>query len=315
MSYEQEYDNLIHDPSRFKNFWTTGKKGRKVFSLNTNIKTLQTAGKYVSEMYNETTRTESNKQKIVPLKTFNFRSIDNHSDARAILRSDIVIAAGNRFGGYDSAIVKFLIYMLLLDVGDNPSVIEKPMKFVNNLPVFIKRRLYEYANEIANSESLLINNIYQQMVVLYGDELLFSEFINFVEEKYPDERQISELFAREYNDLNSPIRKRINIFQASTMKEDALYPIILYSLDQYVRKCRFKGFRSGKRIISAHVFLENFINYFNDIFNGHFEWLGRYATGAEIADLIEFINNDLSIFQRKELYLCIRNAFGLQVPT
>lgn len=317
MSYATEYDKLKHDASRIKLFRASGEKdGTRIFSvLNSNIKALKTVGEYIDTMYSLTTYNAAHKQKNERVRAFNFRSLENHADPRAITRSDIVIAAGTEFDGYDKAFVTLLIYILLLDVGDNESVVVRRAKeFINSLPIFIKRKLFSYSREIARSEAFLNDNLYQQIVVLYGDQDLYKAFLGFISENYPDEATITHLFAVEAVDKTSPIYKRLENFQRSALKKDALYTMIFYALDQYVRKCKMKGYRTGRKIIDADDFIDGFLDYFNDIFEGSFTWLGKVNAGENIETLKNFIYTVLTEDQRYEIYTCIQNAFGLQVP-
>lgn len=317
MSYVTEYDKLKFDAPRIELFRSSGEKdGTRIFTvLNSNIKTLKTVGEYIDTMYGLTSYDAKHKQKNERVRVFNFRSLDNHSDVRAITRSDIVRAAGAEFGGYDNAFVTLLLYILLLDVGDNEDVVVTGAKtFVNSLPIFIKRRLFEYARQIALSDSFPNDNLYQQIVVLYGDQELYKEFLTYVSEKYPDEATIKDLFEKEAADPDSPIAKRIKNFQPSALKKDALYTIIFYSLDQYVRKCRMRGLRTGKTIVDAEEFFRGFLEYFDDIFAGSLTWLGKMNAGDTIDTLQDFISNTLTEEQRDEMYKCIENAFELQIP-
>lgn len=317
MSYITEYEKLKLDASRIRLFKSSGEKdGTRIFSvLNSNIKTLKTFGEYINTTYGLTNYDINHKQKIARVRAFNFRSLDNHSDARAITRSDIVIAAGVKFGGYDNAFVTLLLYILLLDVGDNEDVVALNAKtFLNNLPVFIKRRLFEYARQIAQSDSFPIDNLYQQIVVLYGDQVLYKEFLTYISENYPDEAIIKNLFEKEAVDPDSPIAKRIKNLQPSALKNDALYTIIFYSLDQYVRKCKMQGLRTGKTILNAEDFFRGFLIYFDDIFSGSLTCLGKMNAGENIDTLQDFISNSLTEEQRNEIYKCIENAFELQIP-
>ena len=312
--YVNEYNALKANTSRIERFRASGEDGVRIFNvLNSNIKALKTVGEYIDTMYSQTTYNEIHKQKNHRVKAFNFRSLDNHADARAITRSDIVIATGTKFGGYDSGFVTLLLYILLLDVGNGIYVTAtRTSEFLNELPVFIKRNLYSYARKIVASGSLLTDNIYQDIVVLYGDKPLYEAFLEFTKDYYPDETKITELFVQEAADSNSPIAKRMANFQRSALKKDALYAVIFYSLDQYVRKCKMRGLRSGKKIVSAEVFLLEYLDYFNDIFEGSLGWLGKISSGDDINTLRIFLLNDLSEDQRKELYMCIKNAFGLE---
>lgn len=318
MSYITEYQALSHDNHRVEMFKASGKEGRRIFSvLNSNIKSLQTVGGYINTMYSQTVYDATYKQMNERVRAFNFRSLENHTDVRAITRSDIVIAANNQFGGFDHAFVTLLLYILLLDVGENNSeTAENAKEFINNLPVFIQRRLFDYARQIALTErgAFPNDNVYLEMVVLYGDETLFQEFIQYTKENYPDEVTITNLFVAEAAIATSPIGKRIKNFQSSALKKDALYTIIFYALDQYVRKCKMKGLRTGKRIIDAEDFLMNFLDFFNDVFAGSLSWLGKINAGEDIETLKDFISMTLTVNQKEEIFTSIQNAFGLQVP-
>jgi|GEM_PF-6106767 len=311
-----EYNRLCADPSRVDNFRKTGEDGIRIFNvLNTNIKTLKTVGEYIDTLYPLTTYNADHKQKIRRLKEFNFRSLDNHSDPRAIIRSDIVICAGRKFSGYDSAFVTLILYLLLLDTGNGSSTtVVRTRDFINDIPTFLKRKLYGYAKQIAVSGPFLNDNIYQEIVVFYGDTRVYKEFIDFVRDYYPDEEAISNLFVSEAAKSNSPISKRLDNFQRSALKKDALYAIIFYSLDQFVRESKMKGLRTGKRIRNADEFLIEYLDYFNNIFDGQIAWLGRLDRGDTIESLKSFINVDLTPDQREEIHKCICNAFDLFVP-
>ena len=311
-----EYNRLCTDPSRVDNFRKTGEKGVRIFNvLNTNIKTLKTVGEYIDTIYSLTTYNAAHKQKIKRLKEFNFRSLDNHSDPRAIVRSEIVIDAGRKFCGYDSAFVTLILYLLLLDTGNGSSTtVVRTRNFINDIPTFLKRKLYGYAKQIAASGPFLNDNIYQEIVVYYGDTRVYKEFIEFVRDNYPDEEAISKLFVNEAAKSNSPITKRLDNFQRSALKKDALYAIIFYSLDQFVRESKMKGLRTGKKIRSADEFLIDYLEYFNSIFFFFFAWLGRLDRGDTIESLKSFISVDLTRDQREEIQRCVCNAFDLFVP-
>ena len=317
MSYVTEYDKLKLDAPRIELFKSTSaESGTRIFNvLNSNLKSLETVGKYIDTMYVRTSYDKDDKQKNKRVMAFNFRSLENRTDARAITRSDIVRAAKAEFGDYNNAFVILLLYILLLDVGDNEDVVVTDAKtFLNSLPIFIKRRLFEYARQIALSGPFPSDNLYQQIVVLYGDQELYKEFLAFVSEEYPDEAKIKALFEKEAADPNSPIAKRIKNFQPSALKKDALYTIIFYSLDQYVRKSRMRGLRTGKTIVNAEDFFRGFLTYFDDIFAGSLTWLGKMNAGDNIDTLQDFISNTLTEEQRDEMYKCIENAFELQIP-
>ena len=318
MSYTTEYNSLSHDPARIERFKSVGKDGRRIFSvLNTNIRAMKTVGEYINTMYSQTTYNAVHKQKNERVRAWNFRSLANHTDIRAITRSDIVIAAEGNFGGFDHAFVTLLIYLLLLDVGDDVSeVVENAKGFLDDLPIFIKRRLFAYARQIALAEGGAFpnDNVYLETVVLYGDETLFSEFIQFIKDNYPDELAITNLFVSEAAIDTSPISKRISNYQSSALKKDALYTIIFYALDQYVRKCKMRGFRTGKKLVDAEEFLLGFLDYFNDVVDGSLNWLGKISPGEDIDTLKDFISSSLSVPQKEELFTCIQNAFDLHVP-
>ncbi|NTW70637.1 MAG: hypothetical protein HGA49_00125 [Eubacteriaceae bacterium] len=312
-SYEEEFNELKLDTSRIDSFKASGEDGTRIFNvLNSNIKTLKTVGEYIDTMYSQTTYDATHKQKNRRVKEFNFRSLDNRTDARAVTRSNIVIAAGTKFGGYDSGFVTLLLYILLLDIGSGKSVTAiRTNQFLNDLPVFIKRNLYLYARKIVASGSLLTDNIYQVIVVFFGDEPLYKAFLEFAKDHYPDEERITELFVREAADPSSPITKRLENFQRSALKKDALYAVIFYSLDQYTRKCKMHGLRTGNKIVRADDFLMGYLNYFNVVFEGALSWLGQISGGDDIDTLKQFIVDDLSEDQRRELYSCIKIAFDL----
>lgn len=317
MSYVTEYGALLHDRDRIKMFRASGKDGRRIFTvLNSNIKSLQTVGEYINTMYSQTTYNAAYKQMNERVRAFNFRSLENRADERAITRSDIVMKARAQFGGYDHAFVALLLYLLLLDVGDNNSeTVDNATGFIAGLPIFIKRRLFSYARQIALAERAFPNdNVYLEMVVLYGDVELYQEFIQHIKENYPNKNAITALFVREAADKTSPISQRIKNFQPSALKKDALYTIIFYALDQYVRKCKMKGLRTGKKIIDAEKFLLGFLDYFNDAFARSLKWLGRINGGEDMETLKNFIISDLLPEQKEEIYTCIRNAFELQIP-
>lgn len=318
MSYIAEYATLSGDSSRIDMFRASGKDGRRIFTvLNSNIKSLQTVGEYINTMYTQTSYNANYKQMNERVRAFNFRSLENRTDARAITRSDIVMDAGTRFGGYDHAFVTLLLYLLLLDVGANDSeTVANAREFIDSLPIFIKRRLFEYARQIAQADrgGFPNDNVYLEMVVLYGDIDLYREFIQHIKDNYPDEQQITQLFVAEAAIDTSPISKRIKNFQSSALKKDALYTIIFYSLDQYIRKCKMKGFRTGNKIVDAEVFLFGFFDFFNDAFDGSLRWLGKINAGENIETLKNFVTTVLTIDQKEELFTCICNAFDLQVP-
>lgn len=318
MSYATEYDLLSRDGQRIEMFRSSGKDGRRIFSvLNSNIKSLQTVGEYINTMYSQTSYNPAHKQMNERVRAFNFRSLENRNDPRAITRSDIVREAGTLFGGYDHAFVTLLLYILLLDVGNNDSETSaNARQFINGMPIFIKRRLFEYARQIALAErgAFPNDNIYLEMVVLYGDAELYKEFIQHIKDNYPDEAAITNLFVREVAIETSPISKRIKNFQSSALKKDALYTIIYYALDQYVRKSKIKGLRTGKKIIDAEKFILEFFDFFNDNFGGSLRWLGKINTDEDIDTLKNFISASLTIAQKEEVFTCIQNAFGLQVP-
>lgn len=318
MSYTTEYNNLSLDRHRVDMFRASGKEGRRIFTvLNSNIKSLQTVGEYINTMYLQTTYNVTYKQMNERVRAFNFRSLENRTDARAITRSNIVMAAGTNFGGYDHAFVALILYLLLLDVGDNNSeTVENAKEFIDSLPIFIKRRLFGYARQIALAErgAFPNDNVYLEMVVLYGDTVLYQEFIQHIKDNYPDEAAITGLFVAEAAIDTSPISKRIKNFQSSALKKDALYTIIFYALDQYVRKCKMKGLRTGKKIIDAEAFLMEFLDYFNDAFAGSLRWLGKINVGEDIDTLKNFVSATLNTTQKEELFTCIKNAFDLEVP-
>ncbi len=318
MSYVTEYNALSLDNHRVEMFRASGKDGRRIFTvLNSNIKSLQTVGEYINTMYSQTTYNATYKQMNERVRAFNFRSLENRADARAITRSDIVMTAGTQFGGYDHAFVTLLLYLLLLDVGDNDSeTVANAKGFISSLPIFIKRRLFSYARQIALAErgAFPNDNVYLEMVVLYGDLELYHEFIQHIKDNYPDEAAITNLFVTEAAVDTSPISKRIKNFQSSALKKDALYTIIFYALDQYVRKCKMKGLRTGKKIIEAESFLLGFLDYFNDAFAGSLRWLGKINGAEDIETLKDFIITSLTTAQKEEIYTCIQNAFGLQIP-
>ena len=315
-NYAKEYADLKRDPVRSEAFKASGENGTRIFPvLNSNIKTMKTVGEYIDTMYSQTVYNSLHKQKNRRVREFNFRSLDNHSDPKAITRSDIVMAAGRRFGGYDSAFVTLLLYVLLLDTGSgkSPSAL-RTEAFIRDLPVFIKRDLYACAKEIVASDALLTDNIYQEIVVLYGDQALYQGFLSHIRENYPGKDVITELFVREAAIAGSPIARRMHNFQRSALKKEALYAVIFYCLDQYVRKCRMRGLRTGRKIIRAEDFFTGFLDYFDDRFDGDLTWLGRVGPGEDTETLKRFILDQLSDDQRDELYICIQHAFCLQLP-
>lgn len=318
MSYATEYHTLSLDRHRVDKFTSTGKGGRRIFTvLNSNIKSLQTVGEYIHTMYSQTAYSAIYKKMNERVRAFNFRSLENHTDTRAITRSDIVIATGSRFGGYDHAFVTLILYLLLLDVGaDHSEAVKNAKEFIDNLPIFIKRRSFDYARQIASAErgAFPSDNIYLELVVLYGDIVLYQEFIQHMKDNYPDEAEITNLFVAEAAIGTSPISIRIKKFQPSALKKDALYTIIFYALDQYVRKCKLKGLRTGKKIVDAEAFLVDFLDFLDDAFEGSLKWLGRIKAGEDIETIKDFIATTLTADQRDEIFTCIQNAFGLRIP-
>ncbi len=318
MEYEKEYQSLLLDSSRMKKFITTGKEGRRIFTvLNSNIKTLKTLGEYIHTMYSQTTYYAAYKQMNERVRVYNFRSIENHTETRSITRSDIILSAGKRFGGYDHAFVTLLLYLLLLDIGkDSSETVKNAKEFIYSMPVFFRRRLLDYSKQIAMAErsAFPCDNIYLEMVVLYGDESLYRAFLQHVQKQYPDEKEITELFVSETSVNTSPISKRIANFQSSALKKDALYTTIFYILDQYVRRCKMRGLRTGKKTVDAGVFLNEFLDYFSDAFEGSLDWLGKIGKSEDIDTLKAFITNYFTDEQKKEIYTCIQNAFGLHTP-
>lgn len=317
MGYLQEYNDLKNDTSRIKLFKSSGEKdGTRIFTvLNSNIKALKTVGEYIETMYSVEKYDSAQKQKTMRVKSFNFRSLDNHSDQRAITRSKLIMAAGKKFNGYDNAFVSLLLYILLLDTGNGQSEVVRNAKlFIDSLPIFIKRRIYEFARNIAANDSFLTNNIYQQLVVLYGDKQLYEAFIEYIYEQYPDEKTITDLFDQECEDKNSPIVQRLDNFQRSALKKDGLYTVIYYALDQYVKTQKMRGFRTGNKIVNGKSFLFGFLDYFDDIFEGSFTWLGKMASGEDIENLKEFIEKGLTPDQSNEIVISIQNAFDLKLP-
>lgn len=317
MDYIQEYNDLKSNASRIQLFKSSGEKdGTRIFTvLNSNIKALKTVGEYIETMYPVTKYDSALKQKTMRVKSFNFRSLDNHNDQRAITRSDLIIAAGRKFNGYDNAFVSLLLYILLLDTGNGQSeVVRNADLFIDSLPIFIKRRIYEFARNIAANNSFLTNNIYQQLVVLYGDKQLYEAFIEYIYEQYPDEKTITDLFDRESKVKNSPIVQRLDNFQRSALKKDGLYTVIYYALDQYVKTQKMRGVRTGNKIVDGKSFLFGFLDYFDDIFEGSFTWLGKMAPGEDMENLKDFIENDLTVDQSNEIVISIQNAFDLMLP-
>ena len=75
-----------------------------------------------------------------------------------------------------------------------------------------------------------------------------------------------------------------------------------------------KGLRTGKKIINADTFLLEYLEFFNDIFDGQIAWLGRLRRGDNIDVLSAFIVNDLSSSERDEIHHCICTAFDLFIP-
>jgi len=313
-----EYNRLCSDAARVEKFKKSGEDGVRIFNvLNSNIKTLKTVGEYIDTLYGLTIYNAAYKQKIRRVREFNFRSLGNHTDVRAITRSDIVILAGKAFGGYGHAFVTLLLYLLLLDVGSGSRSVAavRTSAFLEELPVFIKRRLYAYAKEIAESGPLPDGNIYQQIVVYYGDQRVYREFLAYISDYYPDEALICALFQEEATRNNSPVSQRLNNFQRSALKKDALYAVIFYSLDQYVRECKMVGLRTGKSIREGTDFLLGYFDYFDNIFEGSLSWLGELRAGENMDTLKDFVRRALDDAQREEICRCIVNAFDLSVPT
>lgn len=315
--FTNEYSRLCASPIRAENFIKTGEGGTRIFNvLNTNIKTLETVGEYIDTVYSLTAYDMDHKQKIKRLKDFNFRSIDNHDDPRATTRSDVIKKAGKKFGGYNSAFVTLLLYLLLLDTGAGTLSTAgiRTRDFINDIPIFLKRELYVFAKQIAVSGPFLNDNIYQELVVYYGDNKVYKQFIDFVKDNYPNTGVICEVFLREFSNADSPISKRLANFQKSSLKKDALYAIIFYSLDQFVRINKMNGLRTGKTTKDSDVFLSEYFDFFNDIFDGQLSWLGNLRTGDSVESLKSFIEVDLLPAEREELQQCICNAFNLIVP-
>lgn len=318
MSYITEYKELLKDNKRIDLFKSSGREGKRIFTvLNSNIKSLQTVGEYIKNMYPIVKYSLDYKQMNERVRAFNFKSIENSTDIRAVTRSNIVMDTSKKFGGYNHAFVTLLLYILLLDVGtDISETVTNANDFIESLPVFIKRRLFEYARQIALTArgAFPNDNVYMEMVVLYGDSTLYNEFVQHIKENYPNETAITDLFVTEAADSTSPISKRISNFQPSALKKDALYTVIFYALDQYVRKCKMKGLRTGKKNIDAQEFLLGFFDYFNAVFEGELNWLGKIKAGENIDSLKDFVTIDLSDEQKEEIFTCIRNAFKMGNP-
>lgn len=150
--------------------------------------------------------------------------------------------------------------------------------------------------------------------MLYGDKQLYEAFIEYIYEQYPDEKTITDLFDRESKVKTSPIVQRLDNLQRSALKKDGLYTVIYYALDQYVKTQKMRGLRTGNKIVDGKSFLFGFLDYFDDIFEGSFTWLGKMASGEDMENLKDFIENDLTVDQSNEIVISIQNAFHLMLP-
>ena len=311
-----EYKRLCADHSRKEKFKRSGEDGIRLCSiLNTNIKSLQTVGTYIETVYDITEYSDVHKQKFTRLEAYNFRSLNNHNDPRAIIRSDIILAARKAFGE-ESAFVALLIYLLILDTGSEETIIaDRTRKFIKEMPVFLKRRIYAYAHGIGLSGGQFpSDNILQELVVYYGDQGVYREFVDFIVENYPNEDLICENFRNEIAEADSPISQRIRSFQESAVKKDALYAVFFYSLDQFVRETKLKGLKSGETYMDANEFLIGFFDYFNEMNDGYINIYGNKKQKESIDSLKDFVSNDLSPRQREEIHHCICNVFNLYCP-
>lgn len=323
-AYPAEYELLKHDTERTRKFVTSSRKnGIRSFPVfNTNIKTLATLCNYIEFMYPFDTypETESEKQEVHQkasvVKECGFKSMNQDTNPRAVVRSDILAAAWRRYRDYDHAFVVLLVYILLLDMGGvHPyGVAERAREILRAVPKYIRREIFRSVRQIAASQALTTNNIYQQLIVLYGDRGLFYSFIEFIEENYPNEEKICSLFREELADGTSPIANRVKTSQLSSFKKEAYYLALFYALDEYVSRCKLNGLRSGRTTVNAKDFLFGFLDGLEELCQDSYAWLGKVEDGQDMEDLKEFIEDELTGDQREEIYRCIAGAFALEPP-
>ena len=332
--YKTEYARLCADPKRAADFITSGKSTRRIFPpYSSNIRTISTICSYAKTMYDIPIypKTEAGKKKVHEknnvTKECRFRSIDNHTDSKAIIRSDILTTVQKKFvsKSKDSvhSFVKLIVYLLLLDIdieGKEPDIVVKCAEAaLKEIPRHIKLNLFQYIKDIKikPNASLKLDNILQLAVIHFGDKELYTVFGEFIHEHYPDKEIISELckFVKQENeDKTSPIYKRRYNHQASALKDEACYLALYFAINKYITQCKLTALRTGKIIVDAKEFLFGMFDSIDTFCEGWYAWLGDIEENQNIETLKSFIETDLSEEQREELYTCIMHAFKLKIP-
>lgn len=320
MSFVEEYERLKLDNDRKNAFASSSReRGRRTCSVfNTNIKTLGTYSKYIHNMYGITAYPTDDAgrndvhQKSSIVKEFNFRSIDNHDDNRAMTRSDIIIKAYNTFGDYDNAFVIITLYILLLGEKKDSVTLQKVLDFWEYIPRRIKRNLNMYVHNIYTNGDYDANNFYQNLVMLYGDEELFNSYIDYLYDNEYNAEEINVVILDEYNDTTTPIGKRISNFQKSSIKKEAYYLFLYFCMKEACIEMKFKYLADCKEFDEGIRFFKNVLVYMDKEPDMNWGYFGKIDQGQNLEMYKQFLD-DLTVSEKDEFIICFSNAFNISI--
>ena len=325
-NFQTEYSNFLDNAQRVSLFKTSSREnGRRTLPfLNTNLKTLGTLCSYIQTMYNIDTYPQDSAgksevhQKNSIINELNFRSIDNKEDQNAITRSNIINKAITYFDkGTEHGFVQFLVYILLLSSNlDKPSNIRTCAEdFFEKLPKYFFRKIYQYTEDILSDGAFHYNNIFQALIVLYGDKDLFNSFIKDIEDYYPDEDRITKDFNDESLKQGSVIESRLATFQKSAFKKEAAYLCLYYSLNEYILTKKIDSYKTGRKKRNADIFFIEFLEYLENIYPSSYKLFGNVNDESNFNLLKNFVKNNLDETEREQLYKSIALCFNLIEPS
>lgn len=324
-NFQNEYSSFLEDRQRVTSFKTSSREnGRRTLPFfNTNLKTLGTLCSYIQTMYSIDTYpqdTDGKKevhQKNSIINELNFRSIDNKDDQNAITRSNIINKAIAYFDrGTEHGFVQFLVYILLLssNLNESTNIRSCAEEFFEKLPKYFFRKIYKYTDDILSDGAFHYNNVFQALIVLYGDKGLFNSFIKDIEDYYPDEDRITKDFNDESLKQGSIIESRLATFQKSSFKKEAAYLCLYYSLQEFILRKRLDSYITGNKKRNANSFFIEFLEYLEKTYPSSYKLFGNVSDESNFNLLKNFITNNLDDVEREELYKSIALCFNLIEP-
>jgi len=215
--------NEIKASSALQNSFTStsiqdGNKKRVYNILNTNIKTINTYSKYLSDIYDDPTGDHHQSYAILRQLRVYFDSRDNLSSTQKdeiSVRRDILLRIYREFPKRSSFVRTFLTFILALKSGFN--LFDGTQYLLDSIPTDLITNYDNYLKEVLNDTSVSVSNPVFGIYVLYSDPDLLDCYLDlYTEDPANFEKNTSFL------DSISFINKRIENCQKSGLRTECL---------------------------------------------------------------------------------------------